>query len=168
MAQEKNFTLISLVDYIITTGIITRQPTSPKLIGYCVETPMEIFQRLFSEFYVTRYNKHELFSSNIFDDNTPMKGLSISLIEPIVGIKGNLSEILALEKLNQVKRQDSVSKSEIEKIKKYVKDGDGLSEDFSYLGKLAVSMNPNSSGALEYLQNKKEIKDVIEILDKIH
>ena len=68
MAEKTDWpehTAVSLVSHV-HTGLI-RGARNPVLIGYCVESPLEVFKTAFPDYYVTRFNGYELFRVKILN-----------------------------------------------------------------------------------------------------
>lgn len=121
------FTKVSMIPYYRTTGIIMRRPGGISIAGYCVESPREVLERVFPDYYVTRYMGYGLFGSSDFEPTTPMLGLGIDSITPVFGIEGRLENLLKLEELLKVKRDKPISKKDVKRIiTNLEEEGDGF------------------------------------------
>ena len=148
------YTQISLVNYCITRGLIMRATKGDeKVLAYCSQNPKEVFQELFPKFYVTKYNGRHLFNSGDFDEDTPMKGLSIRRIEPVKGIVGNALAFSNEGLFEMVTRKEPISKQQIEKIIKGFGDSDEPTSN-----RILSRLDPN------FDQNKYERQQIIDML----
>ncbi len=152
--REQSFTMISLIQYTLTTGLIMRTPKESKLIGYCINPPKEVLEKLFSDFYVTRYLGIEFFSHSDTRRDNPMLGIGIDSISPVCGIKGTIEEIAESPELLEVKRNSPVSDEEINRILSYLRG-----ESFSVFSPRIFIPGPSQKGY--------DKKQAIEILEKI-
>jgi len=143
-------TTVSLIPYHHSTGLIMRSSGPVTLIGYCVEPPREVLEATFRDYYITRYNGYELF--DIGDESTtPMLGLGIDPVQPsrVYGIEYNgiLKNLLQLEELLKVKRDEPISHKDVQRIITYL----SRKQNAGYI-------NPNSE---QSRHNKKEIIDIV-------
>ena len=128
-SNEGKFSAISLKSYTLSRGIIFRGCNQHNLIGFCRESPIEVLEDIFPDYYVTSFNGYEFFSSQNIDSSLPMLGLGISSINPPTeyGIEynGNLEGFLKEEVLEKVRRKEPVSSEEVRLIL------ENISKDYS-------------------------------------
>ena len=113
---KDKYSSVSLVPYIITTGIISRSAGDPTLIGYCTENPLEVLGTAFPNFHVVRLDNYEFFGCIDFEQTDPMLGLSIRSVEPLTGIDGRVEQILRSDKAFEAIRDESISVEDIGEI----------------------------------------------------
>jgi len=142
-----------------------RMQSNSKIIGFCTETPKQVFKQLFKKFYVTNYSRRELYSSSCFDENTPMKGLIINPYPRLLGISGTLKEIIDSEKIDYLKRDKKPSKKEIETIRRYIEKGDEFHEEgLKILEDLELRRNPKGERSKKILEEREITKEIIELI----
>lgn len=148
-STEEKFTAVSLIQYHHSTGLIMRSSGNLTLIGYCIESPKKVLENVFENYYVTRYNGYELFSSGDFESTTPMIGLGINSIEPpnVYGIQytGRLEELLQLNELLKVKRTKPISSKDLQRIISHLNEKQNT-----------IFMNPTN--------NKIDKQEIIEVI----
>jgi len=153
--MEEKFTAVSLVHYGYTIGgIINRIPKKPTLVGFCVESPKKVLETAFQDYYVTHYNSWELFSSNDFEPTTPMLGLGIVPIKPVFGIEGKFEQLLQLDELVKVKRDNPISKQDTQRILNYLEHKLGI-----------VCIDPTFMNKT-FNKNKLYLQEIIDVVQK--
>lgn len=123
---KDKFTLISLIEYSLSTEFVMRTPSERIPLGYVIEPPKHVLETVFPDYHVTEYNEKQLFTNSPSNSNPPMLGLGINPIDrPVVyGIQytGRLNEILELNKLIKAKRDNPITQEEIKEIIAYLSE----------------------------------------------
>lgn len=146
---KDGYSSISIEFYVNTTGVCMRSLRDQKLIGYCVENPLQVLEKVFPTYHVTTVNGYRLFDSGNFESSTPMIGLGINKIEPVFGIEGKIDNLIKSDDFLKVKRELEISNKDIQQI-------------INYLG-----TNPDPSLAFFYPEHnqskfgKQQVSDII-------
>ena len=147
-STEGKYTAVSLVSYHITKNLIIRIAKDPKLLGYCVENPLEVLRTAFPDYSVTRFNGYELFGSGDFEETTPGVGLSIRGVNHVFGIEGRVEKLLELDEVLRIKRDKLVSEEHARRI-------------IEYLGAERHPLDSVSRTYHQVIHDKKQIIDVL-------
>jgi hypothetical protein len=146
---NEGYCAVSIAEYVHTTGIIMRDQRNSKLIGYCNENPLDVLEKIFLNYPVVKCEGYQFYGSNDFEKTTPMKGLAIGGITPVYGINGNISEMLDLDSINNLKRKEPIQKNEIEKIIKHL-----------------IPVNPINYSVSDYAQQAYNLNQIAGVLKK--
>jgi hypothetical protein len=114
----EGYTVLSVIPYCRTTGLIMRSARKTQIVGYCVENPVQVLESVFPNYNVTRFYGFEFFDSSDFKKTTPMIGLGIDSYPMHRGIKGTLDELLVVEDVDELRRDQPIQKNVLKRIKK--------------------------------------------------
>ena len=121
-ALEKGYTSLKIIPYYHSRGLIMRSEGKSTIVGYCVENPLEVLERVFPEYHVTAFNGYHLFDTSDFKRTTPMIGLGINKFPAHRGIKGTLNELLEVEDVQKLKKNKPIQKAVLNRITKNLKN----------------------------------------------
>jgi hypothetical protein len=147
------FSAVSMIPYHHTNGVVMRSSGAPTLVGFCRESPGEVLEKVFPNYYVTCFNGYDFFDSGDFDSSTPMLGLGIYPIDSPkeygIEYNGNLAGLLKVDGMFKARRGGVVERDEIDRIVA------SLSKDNSY------SLLNLNQGYKQMRFNKQQIIDIV-------
>ncbi len=151
---DGKYTAISLVKYHHSTGLIMRGASSgEKLLAYCAQDPREVFSGLFGKFEITRFNGREFYGSSDFKDDTPMIGLSVVAMDPVVGISGVWSDDVSAGVFDEALRKGELSPERVQRAIENV-SGYGLTTNGEMMAMLSS----------QFKQRKFEKQQLVDLL----
>lgn len=150
---------IRVINYANSKGLIKRdwdRRNPPRIVGYCNESIDAVFNSLFPTFFVTRFNRFEIFPSNP-RDFFPQVGLEISdhrSTQPVYGLNHEVTG--DLPGLREVLERDP-------QASQFTRDPLKFQEEVEFL----LSLKAGSQDSSNFFYGKPEGREEIDRLEKM-